>query len=203
MRLGVLGPANGNLRSLALAAHHLLDVEHADTVVYLASDDALDRVTKRWAQRIGGDDVLAGSLHHRAAERCVDATPEAIDAFVAIERSRARLARFVRLPDSPARALELVDGRAILLVHDKGVLDEDEIATAAVVVFGKSDVPVLTQLGGRTFLSTGPVDALEGGLALLDDEAGAIQIRMFDATGRLTSSTMSTTVSQVKVRRGD
>jgi len=42
-----------------------------------------------------------------------------------------------RLPPPPARAIEMIDDRVVLLVHDKAVLDEEDIANAHLIVYGK------------------------------------------------------------------
>src|SRR4051794_24384320 len=56
MRLGILGPAHGELAALARAAQHLLDVAKADRVLYLSDDDALDLVVASWARELVGAD---------------------------------------------------------------------------------------------------------------------------------------------------
>src|SRR6185369_15351501 len=94
MRLGVLGPAQGDLPALARGAQHLLDEAHAEKVIYVSDDDALDRVVEGWARDLVGSDPTEGALFDRAA-RCAVATPEVIDAFVASERARLRLKVFV------------------------------------------------------------------------------------------------------------
>src|SRR5688572_13471596 len=98
MRLGILGPARGDLRALARAAQHLLDQAHADKVIYLSDDDAMDRVVARWAQELVRANPSEEALFDRAAARCVRASPEQIDHFVASERARLRLQVFMSLP---------------------------------------------------------------------------------------------------------
>ena len=67
-------------------------------------------------------------------------------------QSDAKLARleFLRtLPPAPARAIEMIGDRIILAVHDKKVLDEEDIANAHVIVYGRSDEMLLKQFGPR------------------------------------------------------
>ncbi len=157
VRLGLLGPARGDLVALARAARLLADRAHVDRVVYLGADDALDCVVASWAATLVGGDPSDARLFGRAAHACVDASADAIAAFVAAERGRAYLRSFASLPPPPARTVEIVDGRVAVLVHDKATLDEDDIASASLLVFGRSEAPVLRRVGTRTFLSPGPL----------------------------------------------
>jgi hypothetical protein len=180
MRLGVLGPAQGDLPALARGAQLLLDEGHAEKVIYVADDDALDRVVEGWAQTLVGSDPTEGALFERAV-RCAQATPEAIDAFVASERARLRLKVLVSLPPGQ-RTIEILDGRVALFVFDKGALDEEDIVAASILVFGKSAAPLIKRVGARTFFSPGPIGS-EGGSALLDDGGGGTRIEVMNAQG--------------------
>jgi hypothetical protein len=185
VRLGILGPAQGDLRALARGAQHLLDEAHAEKVIYLSDDDALDRVVEGWARELVGSDPSEGALFERAA-RCADGAPEAIDAFVASERARQRLKVLVSLPQGQ-RTIEILDGRVVLFVFDKGTLDEEDIVAASLLVFGKSSAPLIKKVGPRTFLSPGPLGAEGGGAALLDDGGGGVRIEVMNARGVVTA----------------
>ncbi|WP_437309760.1 hypothetical protein [Sorangium sp. So ce388] len=184
MRLGVLGPAQGDLPALARGAQHLLDEGHAERVIYIAEDDALDRVVQGWAQSLVGANPTEGALFDRAA-RCAAATPEEIDAFVASERARLRLKVLMSLP-SGQRTIEILDGRVALFVFDKAALDEEDIVAASLLVFGKSSEPLIKKVGPRTFFSPGPIGP-EGGTALLDDGQGGVRIEVMNASGAVTA----------------
>src|SRR5437867_7672986 len=120
MRLGILGPAKGDLVALARGGQHLVDMAHVEKVIYLGDDDALDRVVANWAHElVGGADPGNSALFARAAARCTKATADQIDAFVASERARLRLQLFVSLPPPPQRTLELLDGKVTVFVFDK------------------------------------------------------------------------------------
>lgn len=183
MRLGILGPAQGDLRALARGAQHLLDEAHADKIIYLSDDDALDRVVEGWARGLVGSDPSEGALFERAA-RCAEATPEAIDAFVASERARQRLKVLVTLP-AGQRTIEILDGRVVLFVFDKATLDEEDIVAASLLVFGKSAAPLIKKVGARTFLAPGPIGS-DGGAVLLDDSGGGVRIEVMNAAGSVT-----------------
>jgi hypothetical protein len=186
MRLGILGPAQGDLHALARGAQHLLDEAHVEKILYLSDDDALDRIVEEWARGLVGPDPSEGALFARAA-RCAALAPEAIDAFVASERARLRLKVLVSLPLGQ-RTIEIMDGRVVLFVFDKGTLDEEDIVAASLLVFGKSAAPLIKKVGSRTFLAPGPIGAGGGGggAAVLDDSGGGVRIELMNAQGEVT-----------------
>lgn len=185
MRLGILGPAQGDVRALARGAQHLLDDGRAERVLYLADDDALDQVVQGWARGLVGADPSAAGLFDRAA-RCAGAIPEAIDAFVASEQARLKLRALVSLPRGQ-RTIEILDSRVVLFVFDKSTLDEEDIIAATVLVFGKSPSPVIKKVGPRTFFSPGPLACEDGGAAILDDSGGGMRIEVLNAEGVVTA----------------
>jgi hypothetical protein len=204
MRLGILGPAQGDLAGLGRAAQVLLDEVQAEKILYLGDDDAIDSVISDWARELVGADPGDAALFDRAAASCAAGTPADIDKFVASERARLRLKVFATLPKD-SRTIEILDGRVALFVYDKGALDEEDIVAASLLVFGKSDVALVKRVGARTFVSPGPISAPDGGVVLLDDGAGGIRVDVFAAG--TTRSTMSDQVGQsnaarMRVQRG-
>ena len=187
MRLGILGPAHGDLQALARGAQFLLDDARAEKIIYLSDDDAMDQVVAAWASGLVEDDPAEGALFERAAVRGANASADELDSFVDREQARLRLKVLVSLPRAPKRTIEILDGRVVLFVHDKAMLDEEDIAAAALLVFGRSAEPLIKRVGARTFLSPGPVGEAGGGRALLDDGGGGIKIELIDASGVVTS----------------
>jgi hypothetical protein len=185
VRLGVLGPAFGDLSGLARAAQLLLDQFSAERVIYLGIDDALDRVVGAWASDLVGANPSDVVLFERAAHACAKAQPEQISAFVSSERARRRLRVFSSLPPSPGRTIELLDGRVAVLLYDKANLDEDDIAGASLLIFGKSSSKLLKRVGARTFVAPGKIGSEGGGSAMLDDESGGVRVRIVDASGQV------------------
>ncbi|AKT39774.1 hypothetical protein [Chondromyces crocatus] len=185
MRLGILGPAQGDLPALARAAQRLLDEAHADKVLYISDDDALDQVVAGWARGLVGADPSEASLFARAS-RCAEAGSEAIDAFVVSESARLRLRVLASLPPGQ-RTIEILDGRVVLFVFDKATLDEEDILPASVLVVGKSPTPFIRKAGARTFLAPGPIGSQDGGAALLDDGGGGMRIEVMNLRGAVTA----------------
>lgn len=183
MRLGILGPALGDLLALARGAQHLLDGAHVEKVIYVADDDALDRVVASWAHEMVGANPTEEGLFTRAVARCAGADAGAIDDFVELERARLRLKVLVSLPSAGQRTIEILDGRVVLFVFDKASLDEEDITAASILVFGKSGEGMIEKVGTRMFLSPGPVGSETGGCAVLDDSDGGVRIELMTAAG--------------------
>lgn len=193
MRLGVLGPSNGDIVALAKAAQVIVDHTRVERVLYLGNDDALDRVVRAWASEIVGANPDESAMFARAAVACVKASSDEIDAFVASERARRRLRIYTTVPAPPGRTIELLDGRIAVFVYDKATLDEDDIAGASILVFGRSDKRLVHRVGSRTFISPGPLGAgsTDGGngIAVLDDEiAAGTLIEFLDLEGAVVHS---------------
>jgi hypothetical protein len=187
MRLGILGPAHDDVIGLARAAQILLDEAHAEKVIYLSDDRALERVVVSWAREIVGANPSDEALFKRAAIRCARAAPDDIDQFVEGERARLRLGVFMSLPPGQSRTIEILDGRVVLFVYDKAMLDEEDIAAAQLLVFGKAREPLIRRVGARVFLAPGPIGSPTGGSALLDDGAEGIRIEILGPGGVVTA----------------
>lgn len=186
MRLGLLGPAGGDVEALEEGARILLERERADRIVYLGIDGALDRLVLDWAKRLVGDDPSDEALFRRAADRCAKAAPDVIDAFVRAERARERLKMLECLPRASARAIEMLHGRVAILLYDSTKLDEEDLSTASLLVYGRSTEPVIRQEEGKIYVSPGPL-ASRGGVVLLDSDraSGRLRISIFDKSGKL------------------
>ncbi len=193
VRLGVLGPTPSDLVTLAKAAQLLLDKAAVERVLYLGADDSLDRVVAAWAADLVGGNPRADLIFQRAAVACATADPETIEGFVAAERARQRLNVLQSVPRPPGRTIELFDGRVAVIVFDKKALDEDDIAGATLLIYGRSDTPVVHPIGSRLFFSPGPLrsDAPSPdahGIAVIDDQGGGIRIDLYDLQGEVVRS---------------
>lgn len=200
MRLGVLGPAKDNFIGLARAAQYLVDEAHADRVVYVGDDGALERVVVGWARELVGENPTEEALFKRAAARCAKASAGEIERFVEGERARIRLKVFVSLPSPTSRSIEILDGRVVLFVHDKASLDEEDIAAATLLVFGKATEPMIRRVGARVFVAPGPIGAGGGGSVLLDDGSGGIRMEVISGTGSVTAHDFLSSAAAGKMR---
>lgn len=117
----------------------------------------------------------------RATERCLEGSPEDIDRFIEKEEERRRLRIFESLPDETTRAVEMIAGAVAVMVSDKKSLTEDDMLPARLLLFGRSQKPVIRQVGQRWFLSPGGFS--EGGSLLLDDDGERPTVAIYDARG--------------------
>jgi hypothetical protein len=184
MRLGLLGPAGSDVGALGRAAEFLLNGARVHRAIYLGNDGALDRAVAAWARKLVGDDPSDEAAWRRAANIAVSGTSEQIDKFVQTERARLRLKSLEALPEEVSRTIEMVGDRVAVLIHDKALLDEEDILAANLLFFGKSEGPLVRKIGARWFVTPGPIGSEGGGIAVLDDEADEIMITIYDSTGK-------------------
>ena len=189
MRLGLLGPAGPDVGALGRAAEFLLNGARVHRAIYLGNDGALDRAVAAWARKLVGDDPSDDGAWKRAAEIALGGTAEQLDKFVSTERARLRLKSLEALPEEVSRTIEMVGDRVAVLIHDKALLDEEDILAANLLFFGKSDGPLIRKIGARWFVTPGPIGCEGGGIAVLDDEKDDITTTCVDYgnIGRVTS----------------
>lgn len=195
MRIGLIGPAvsrNGTStvegqKNLRRALEFLLIDAEVQQAIYFGVDDSVDAVVGNWAGEIMGGQADEDAFLARAVTLGVDGTPEAIAALLNADVFSRRLNLVRKLPPAPARAIEMLDKWIVLGVHDKSVLDEEDIANADVIVYGKADAPHLKRFGPRAFFTPGPLSAGNVGmLELMPD--GQLELSVFDLSGTPVSS---------------
>ena len=184
MRLGLLGPAEDDLDGLARAAEFLVNGAKVEKAIYLGDDGALEDIVEAWAESLVGGDPSDGGIWDRAFDVARCGTPAEIDAFLKGERGRLRLKTLQSLPRDTLRTVEMFGDRVAVLCHDKGLLDEEDIFSATLLVFGKSDVPLAKKIGTRWFITPGRIGAPGGGALVLDDEADEMTATIYDADGK-------------------
>lgn len=181
MKIAMIGPAEGDVTSLDRAVRRLLDEWQCDRVFYLGTDDLIDDVVDAWHAELG--DEPRDSALARVATLGASGTAAQIHAYLAGRDQRAALSAIVRVPDPPARTVELLDDRLITLVFDKATLTEDDIANSAVLAYGKSSEPFVRQIGPRYFLTPGPVARGVFGIAELSP-SGEPQLGLHSLDGK-------------------
>lgn len=178
MRIGLLGPAEDEPALLREATEFLLGDCGADQTIYLGTAATLQQVVQQWSLELrGGRD--GRPFLEEAAELALTGDSAAIDAMLARDRELMRLTSLRALPSAPGRAIELFDDKVVLFVHDKAVLDEEDIANAFLIVYGRSRQVAMHRFGPRTFFTPGPLKA--GCVALIERESdGSVAIAQFD-----------------------
>ncbi|MCA9576032.1 MAG: hypothetical protein R3B40_11170 [Polyangiales bacterium] len=181
MRIGFIGPADGDVAALREALDFLLGDAGADSVVYMGEDDTADLLAEESLKAAtGGTD---GTFLGAAVDAALHGSPAAIAALLDADAEFEKLRALQILPPAPARAVEMLDDRMVLLVHDKAVLAEDDIANASVIVFGRSKELLLKRFGSRYFFTPGPLS--QGQVGLLEREGdGRLAAAAFDLSGR-------------------
>lgn len=196
MRLALLGSCDGDVAALARAAHTSLSKLHADRVVYLGGDDALDAVIYAWADMIDAVDPLEWRV-----DALIDESPDRLDDAIARERARAKLRAFRSLPAAGVRSIELLHDRVVLLVDDKKELDEEDLLPATFIVFGKGE-PTVRRVGSRVFLCPGAVAKRREGIVLLDegDHTGSVIATVHDVDGNVVMREVLDTARAAKLK---
>lgn len=181
MRLGLIGPAGDSKPNLYRAVSSLLGEFGVDQVVYLGVDGAIDDMASRWTAEIGGIGQEAFEL--KAVELALSGTPHAIRSLLEADAELRKLEAVRVLPPSPSIALEMLDDRFVLFVHDKAVLDEDDIANAQIIVYGLSKQFLFRRFGHRAFFTPGPLG--EGAIGIIEtDVDGRLTVTAHDLDGR-------------------
>jgi hypothetical protein len=188
VRLGLLGPCGGDLEELARSAEFLLNGARVTRAIYLGSDDALEETVALWAQSLVGPDPSDDAVWTRALSVISRGSPDEIDAFIRRERARQRLKSLERLPQEELRSIEMFGDRVAVLIHDKAMLDEEDIFSAALLIYGRSDGPLVKKIGQRWFLTPGPIGSEGGGAMVLDDSDDDVVATVYDVAGRASRS---------------
>ena len=171
--------------------------------IYLGADGALEKAVEMWARRLVGDDPTDDAAWRRAAALALEGTPTQIDEFVCAERTRLRLRSLESLPHRILRTMEMVGDRVAVLIFDKALLDEEDIFAANILIYGKSDAPLIKKIGARWFVTPGPLGAT-GGIVVLDDAGDEIRASLFDVAGNLLLTEVLTLprATKLRVQRG-
>ncbi len=182
MRIGFIGPVGDtDLSVLREATEFLLGDADAEQAIYLGEDNAADRLAETWMAEL--EEATVGDFLARAASLAIDGTPGAIDKLLERDEQARRLTRLHTLPPAPARAVEMMEDRILLVVHDKSILDEEDIANASVIVYGRSKEALLRRFGPRYFFTPGPLSGGTVGLFEADRD-GKVTVAAYAPTGK-------------------
>jgi len=178
MRIGLLGPTDDDA-AFREAALFLLGDAEADQVVFLGEGATAERAIRAWSAELGADPEAA--FLDRAAALAPSGTPQQLFALLEQDAEVARLTAIRKLPPAPARAVEMLDDRMVLFVHDKAILDEEDIANAHLIVYGKASEADLRRFGRRAFFTPGPLAA--GRVGVLESSEDGVTVSLYDLSG--------------------
>ena len=181
IQIGLVGACDSVPR-LRRAFEFLLHPIDADPVLYLGPEDAFDRAVREMpGARVASEEMF---LRAAAAVALRGTAPE-IEGLLAAEAQASKLARIRSLPPPPALAVEMLGDRIVLLVHDKAVLMEDDIANAAVIAH-EADRGGHRRIGARHFVSPGRLESDDGLVGILRvDGAGQSSFVLSHLDGRV------------------
>jgi len=179
MRIGLLGPAEGEPAQLREASEFLLGTAGVDQAIYLGAQDTLRAMVDAWACEVMQGPAGWDHFLDRAAALALGASSRELDALLAQQRKLERLGALRSLPPPPARAVELFDDKVVLFVHDKAQLDPEDIENALLIVYGRGKQSAMHRFGPRAFFTPGPV--AKGCVAILEPTPdGQLAIAQFD-----------------------
>lgn len=179
MRIGLLGPGEDEAL-FREAVSFLLGAGEAEQIVYLGEAGFLEEATARWVAELGV--ATEDDFRRRALEVAMSNSAEDVDALLARDAITAGLSQIRKLPPAPARAIELVDDRVVVFVHDKAVLDEEDIANAAMVAYGKASEAGVRRFGKRLFVTPGPLAGRR--VAMIEDERDGAFVAILELSGK-------------------
>ena len=186
MRVGFVGPSPST-KEFSEAAELLLSKLEVDYIVYLGIDDPSD---------MNQDPPL--TLDEIAAIAKIGSAEE-IRVVSAQYKERKRRNRIHRIPDPPARSIEMVDDRIVLFLYNKAHLDEDDVFNATLIVYGNAPKLLLNKFGHRIFFCPGPLSKGHVGL-LSTEEDGPCTLQVLDMNANvLMSETLQGRVAKMSV----
>lgn len=197
MKLGLLGPATDST-SLEAAALGLKQKAGAERIVYLGPDQKLGELVEKWALSLVGEPATEDALLSRATARCAAASSYQIDQFIRRERELAGLRIYESLAHGRARSVDILGGRVAVLIHDKALLEEDDILPASLLIFGKSPEPLIKQIGRRWFLSPGTFPV--GGIMMVSDLNDELRVTTYHADFSVKDNVALGAESSLKMR---
>ena len=183
-RIGLVGPCGSSKPELERALRLLAADPTMRQVVYLGADRAAEDVTAAWVDAARNEDER---LLRRGAQLACEGSADEIERLLREPRSSQGLSLVHRLPDPPARAVELLDRWVLLAVHDKAVLDEEDIANAHVIAYGRAEEASCKRFGPRCFFTPGPVSGGKLGCVELNTD-GNLELRLLGFDGAVLAS---------------
>ena len=162
MKIGLVGVAEGADDLLHEAIEFLMGDVGVDLLVYMGLDE---------------DAFLS-----KVARSAPTGSVAELDALFEHDASLSQVAQIRRLPEPPARAIEMIGDKILTLVWDKAVLEEEDIANSFFTVYGKSKKMLFKKFGPRYFFTPGPLGEKHVAVLEEDDEDGFI-LNIFSPDG--------------------
>ncbi|MEM6962752.1 MAG: hypothetical protein AAF355_04415 [Myxococcota bacterium] len=199
-RIGLVGPCFSDPKILRRALEFLLDEASADEVIYLGVDGKIDRIMREWIDEVTHGRFDEVRFLDYAAQLILRGSADEIAELLDADQKVTRLRKIRSVPRPPERDVEMVSDRIVLVVYDKAILDEDDIANATLIVYGKSSEVFLKQFGPRYFFTPGPLEQNRVAVIEVDSEQ-SVSIVAYDLQGTLVfRETLSARATKMQVR---
>ena len=178
MRLGLIGPADADPAALQMAAKLLISSLEVDWAIYLGVDAAINAFIAGQPSRSG--DPIVG---HRIADVAANGSTDDIRRVLRVLRGAQYLQRLRVVPRPPARSIEMIDDRIILVIHAKADIAEEDVINSNLVVYGDAKEQSFKRFGSRCFFSPGPLQL--GRIGMLEEvpEEGGVLLKALSLDG--------------------
>jgi predicted phosphodiesterase len=161
LRIGLASDSFGNLDALG-RAFDLFARAAVDRIYFLGGRVA--DVDAALARRRGGGEAPVPRTDSEFLAAFEEALARRADPLAErIVRVASRGCPEAASGATPAKQVDLVEGRICCLVHDKSDLDRDDITNATVLFHGNADRAALVQIGPRYFVTPGRLRAASSG----------------------------------------
>ena len=180
MKIGVVGPTE-DVDGCRAALLMLLRDHAVDQAVFLGTDAVLDGAVEGLGEAL--ERAREQAFLDEAVRTAETGTPDAIRALLEADDRSVGLGAVRKIPAPPARAVELVGDRIVLWIHDKALLDEDDIANASLIVHARSERGEVRRFGKRAFATPGPLTG--GHLLVIEPGAEGLVVSLVGLDGRV------------------
>lgn len=180
MKIGVVGPTE-DVDGCRAALLMLLRDQGVDQAVFLGTDAVLEGAVEGLGEAL--ERARDQGFLDEAVRAAETGTPDAIRALLEADERSVGAGAVRKIPAPPARAVELVGDRIVLWIHDKALLDEDDIANASLIVYARSEQSEVRRFGKRAFATPGPLTG--GHLLVIEPGTEGLVVSLVGLDGRV------------------
>jgi hypothetical protein len=180
VKIGVVGPTE-DVDGCRAALLMLLRDQGVDQAVFLGTDAVLEGAVEGLGEAL--ERARDQGFLDEAVRVAESGTPDAIRALLEADERSVGAGAVRKIPAPPARAVELVGDRIVLWIHDKALLDEDDIANASLIVYARSEQSEVRRFGKRAFATPGPLTG--GHLLVIEPGTAGLVVSLVGLDGRV------------------
>ncbi|QQR89496.1 MAG: hypothetical protein IPJ88_15030 [Myxococcales bacterium] len=182
MQIALIGKLSSHVELLWRACELSLLERRVDRMMVLDTEQKVRAQLKTWNHGASSSQDAPHTKDQKIVELGVNGTSQQIESYLETEGIAQRTSDIHALPDLHTRIIEVMDGEIVFFIHDKSVLNEDDIASTKLIVYGKGDTLDLRAFGSRHFFCPGPI-ADEKLSIIRSVKNGLIEIECLDFKG--------------------